>query len=302
MIDLNSLALFAKVVENGTFSATARRLNIPLSTVSRKIAELEDALGVRLLERSTRHLTLTEIGSEVLAQAQQSAEVSETVTSLVSNRLTDVKGLIRLTAPPSIADSLISPIVTSFQVAYPSVRVHTLVTDRHVDHITEGVDLAFRVGEMKDSSLVAKQILKYRHQMVASPDYLKQYSAPKHPRELLEHRLIAFSYFPTDSTWVFYNSDNDKDRVVFQSVLSMNDYTGIATALASGVGIGDLPPIVAPELLRSGELVEVMTDWRLKPKKFSLVHTGARHMARPVRLFKDFAARMALQLFPDLPN
>ena len=277
MADLNSLVLFAKVVECGTFSETARRLNLPLATVSRKISELEDALGIRLLERSTRHLKLTEIGTEVLVQAQRGVELGETVDSIVSNRLTEVKGLIRLTAPPSIADSLIAPIVIAFQSAYPSVRVHTLVTDRFVDHISEGVDLAFRVDELKDSSLVAKMVLQYRRQLVASPEYLNRFSEPKHPEDLLNHRLIAFSFFPTDATWLLYNADNKKESVVFQPTLSMNDYSGISTALVSGIGIGDLPPIVAPDLIRCGKLVEVMTGWRLRPDKLSLVHTGDRH-------------------------
>jgi DNA-binding transcriptional LysR family regulator len=170
-----------------------------------------------------------------------------------------------------------------------------------VDHISEGVDLAFRVGELKDSSLVAKQVLLYRRQLVASPEYLRKYSTPEHPNDLLNHRLIAFSFFPTDATWTFYRSDHKKESVVFQPTLSMNDYAGVATALASGNGIGDLPPIVAPDLLRNGELVEVMTDWRLKPEKLSLVHTSNRHMARPVRLFKDFVAQLAPTLFPELP-
>jgi DNA-binding transcriptional LysR family regulator len=151
---------------------------MPLSTVSRKIAELEDALGIRLLERSTRHLKLTEIGAEVLIQAQLGAELGETADSVVSNRLTDVKGLIRLTAPPSIADSLIAPVVIAFQSAYPSVRVHTLVTDRFVDHISEGVDLAFRVGDLKDSALVAKKVMQYRRQLVA-PGISQQIFCPK---------------------------------------------------------------------------------------------------------------------------
>jgi DNA-binding transcriptional LysR family regulator len=119
----------------------------------------------------------------------------------------------------------------------------------------------------------------------------------------LNHRLIAFSFFPNDATWaVLYNADNKKQSVVFQLALSMSDYADISTALASGIGIGDLPPIVAPDLIRSGKLVEVMPDWRLRPEKLSLVHTGDRHMARPVRLFKDFVVQLAPKLFPDLPD
>ena len=144
MADLNSLVVFAKVVEANSFSEAARRLKMPISTVSRRIAELEDQLGVRLLERSTRSLRLTELGSEVLTHAIRSAELSEAVESIVSNRLSDVSGTLRLSAPPSISDSLIAPLVVAFQAAHPNVRVQVYVSERFVDHIAEGVDLVVR--------------------------------------------------------------------------------------------------------------------------------------------------------------
>ena len=146
MTDLNSLVVFAKVAEANSFSQAARRLKMPISTVSRRIAELEDQLGVRLLERSTRSLRLTELGAEVLEHAVRSAELSESVESIVSNRLSDVSGTLWLSAPPSTCDTLLTPLVTAFQASYPNVRIQILVTDRFVDHIFEGVDLVFRRG------------------------------------------------------------------------------------------------------------------------------------------------------------
>jgi DNA-binding transcriptional LysR family regulator len=162
MADLNSLVVFAKVIEAGSSYEAARRLKMPVSTVSRRIAELEDKLGVRLLERSTRALRLTELGAEILEQASRSAELSEAVDCIVSERLSDVSGTLRLSAPPSISDTLLGPIVSQFQASYPKVRIQALVTDRFVDHIAEGVDPAFRLGALKDSSLVARRILTYR--------------------------------------------------------------------------------------------------------------------------------------------
>jgi DNA-binding transcriptional LysR family regulator len=123
MIDLNSLAIFAKVVETRSFSEAARRLKMPISTVSRRVAELEDRLGVGLLERTTRNLRLTDIGAEVFEHAQRSAEISEAVASIVSNRSSTVSGVLRLSAPPSISDTLLVPLVTAFQASYSDVRV-----------------------------------------------------------------------------------------------------------------------------------------------------------------------------------
>lgn len=301
MTDLNALIVFAKVAETLSFSEAARRLNMPVSTVSRKVADLEDQLGVRLLERSTRSLRLTDVGEEVLGEAQRGAEVSEAVETIVSNRMTDVNGLLRLSAPPSIADSLLSPIITAFQASYPGVRVHVLVTDRYVDHIAEGVDLVFRVGELKDSTLVARRILTYRRRLVASPAYLARHMPPDRPTDIPDHRLLAFSPGTNEHSWTFCKGAAS-ETVRFQPALAMNDYAGLAAALVAGCGIGDLPPIVGPDLLQSGKLLEVMPDWRLPIEPLSIIHLGNRHIPRPVRLFKDFASQMALALFPDLPT
>ena len=255
MADLNSFIVFAKVVEAGSFSEAARRLNMPVSTVSRRIAELEDQLGVRLLERSTRSLRLTDIGSEVLGHAQRGAEISDAIDGVVSDQLSNVSGVLRLSAPPSISDTLLAPLVGAFQAAYPDVRIQILVTDRWVDHIAEGVDLVFRLGALKDSSLTVRRLLTYRHQLVASPAYLEHHAAPETPRDLLGHRLLAFSHWKPDNSWSFTHvNGKDRETLTFLPHLAMNDFAGLAAALLAGDGIGDLPPVVQPELLRDGRL------------------------------------------------
>jgi DNA-binding transcriptional LysR family regulator len=300
--DLNSLAIFAKVVEARGFSEASRRLKIPLSTVSRRVAELEDQLSVRLLERSTRNLRLTDVGAEVLEHAQRSAELSEAVDSLVSNQLSTVGGVLRLSVPPSILDTLLAPLLGAFQASHPNVRVQVLVTDRYVDLIAEGIDLVFRFGALRDSSLVARKILTYRHQLVASPAYLERVKAPRSPRDLLDHKLLAFSYWRPDNSWTLWHQNGeDQETLSFEPYLSMNDYNGLAAALVAGVGIGDLPPVVQPELIRDGRLLEVMPEWHFRPFDLSVVHLSNRHISRPVRLFKELAVQMSPALFPALP-
>src|SRR6516225_1578364 len=299
MADLNSLIVFAKVVEANGFSEAARRLKMPISTVSRRVAELEDQLGVRLLERSTRGLRLTDAGSEVFEHALRSAELSETVDNIASNHLANVSGVLRLSAPPSTSDSLLAPLVGAFHASHPDVRVQILVTERMVDHIAEGVDLVLRVGALRDSTLVARKILTYRHQLLASPAYVEKRGSPKTPQELLDHRLLAFSRWTPESRWIFVHvNGRDKETLNFQPHLSMNDYAGLAAALVVGAGIGELHPVVQPQLVRDGRLIEIMPKWRFRTVELSVVHLGNRHIARPVRVFKEFAARMAPTLIP----
>ena len=303
MADLNSLMIFAKVVETNSFSEAARRLSMPTSTVSRRIAELEAQLGVRLLERSTRSLRLTDVGSEVLEHAQRSAELGDAVDNIVSNVVSDVSGVLRLSAPPSISDSLVVPLVNGFQGSYPNVRVSIFFTERYVDHIAEGIDLVFRFGALKDSSLIALRILTYRHQLVASPAYLKKHKPPKTPHDLLGHRLLPFSHWKPENSWSFAHANGkDRETMTFDPYLSMNDYVGLAHALMAGAGIGELPPILQPQLIRDERLVEVMPKWRFEALNLSVVHLGNRYLPRPARMFKEFVVQMAPTLFPKLPT
>jgi DNA-binding transcriptional LysR family regulator len=301
--DLNSLVIFAAVVEAKSFSEGARRLKMPLASVSRRIADLEDALGVRLLERSTRTLRLTEVGIELLEHAQRCVEVSDAVESIVSNHRASVSGVLRLSAPPNVSDSLLAPLLSAFRASYPNVRIQALITERQVDHIADGVDLAFRLGPLKDASLVARPILTYRHQLVASPEYLKRLDPPQKPSDLLSHRMITFSHWKPETSFTFVQVDTKaKETVTFVPYLSMNDFAGLTPALLAGEGIGDLPPVVQPDLVREGRLVEVMPSWHFPTYELSLVHLSNRLVPRPLRVFKEFAVQMAPTIFPNLPT
>lgn len=305
MTDLNSLIIFAQVAETNSFSEAARRLKLPTSTVSRRIADLETQLGVRLIDRSTRRLRLTDVGLELLEHARRTAELSEAIDNIASNHSSKVSGTLRLSAPPSISDSLLVPLIGAFQTSYPDIRIQIFISERFVDHIADGIDLAFRVGgQLEDSSLVARKILTYRHQLVVSPTYLKKSKPPQRPQDLLGHRLLSFlRRGKPENTWRFAHiNGKDKETINFQPFVSMNDYAGLASAVLTGAGIGDLPPIVQPQLLRDGQLFEVMPEWRLRTVNLWLVHLGNRLTQRSVRVFKEFAAQMAPKLFPDLPK
>jgi DNA-binding transcriptional LysR family regulator len=302
MADLNSLAIFAKVVEANSFSKAAHWLNMPVSTISRRVAELEDQLGVRLIERSTRRLRLTYIGAEVLEHARSSAELREVIDGLLLNKKAGLSGIVRLSIPPNITDTLIAPTVADFQRVHPKVRIQISVAAHVVDHVADGADLAIRIGPIDDPALTQRKVLTYRHQLVASPSYLDGHEAPRTPQDLLEHRLIAFSCLQPETHWTFFHGNGvDKETVRFRPYMSMNDFSGLTTALLAGAGIGDLPPVVIPALLAEGRLVEVMPEWHFSRFDLSMAYPAGRHLTRATQVFMEFACDTIPALFPSLP-
>jgi DNA-binding transcriptional LysR family regulator len=300
--DLNSLAMFAQVVESNSFSQAARRLRMPISTLSRRVTELERQLGVRLIERSTRHLRLTEVGSEVFEHAQRTSVIHDAVMDIVSNHSTCISGTLRVSVPNTLVNSILTPVIARFHQRYPEVRVQVFVTDRVVNQIDEGVDLAFRVGRLQDSSLVVRHLVSYRHRLVASPIYLDERGIPDHPRDLRRHRLVAFSSWAPRHTWSFSRNGGEAESIDFEPHLSINDYSEMASLLLAGAGIGELPSIAQFETLCDGRLVEVMPQWRFAPVSLSIVHLGSRQVSRAVRLFKDLAAELMPTLLPRLAD
>jgi len=297
MIDQNAMALYVKVVENKSFSRAARREGVPVSTISRKISELEKALGVRLLERSTRQLRMTEIGQDYYQRCRRGLEEFETANLMVKDQQAEVSGRLRLSVPPSLSDVVFIPLIEAFQVLYPNAIVNCLVTDRHVNHIEDGIDISLRVGDLKDSSLVARPLLRYRSVLVASPGYLKRAGAPSHPNELPLHALVAFSRWEAAVTWVLENN-GEAYKVNVQPRIAMNDFTGVQSAAVNGLGISEIPSIVCGQKLQDGSLVEVIPDWQFSPVTLSAVYPSNRNLSRLVRLFKDFCVEHIEALVP----
>lgn len=297
--DLNAMALFVKVAENKSFSATAKRLNVPISTVSRKVSGLEKALGVRLLERSTRQLRLTELGQAYYSYCRRGLEEIETGALMLHERQADISGSLRLSIPPGMSGELVVPLVSAFQATYPAVTVKILITERNVDFIEDTVDLALRVGELKDSSLVARPLCSYRHVLVSSPDYLNAFGTPSHPDDLQAHRMIVFGGWFNNVSLDLVNNNN-VHKVKIQEVLALNDYAGILSAITAGQGIAEIPSTICGEALLDGRLVEIIPEWRLPSTTLSAVYPSSRNLSRIVQLFKDFCVEHVDELLPHL--
>ena len=300
MIDLKSLLVFAHVADSLSFSEAARRLAMPISTVSRRIAELEKQLGASVLQRSTRNLRLTPVGREVLDLARRTVGIADAVEDIVASHQAEATGTVRLAAPPSISDSILTPLILAFQAAHRKVRVEVFITEQVVDYIADRTDFEIHVGPIQNDMLIVRRLLTFRHQLVASPAYLGRIEPPTHPGDLLAHPVLAFSHSQPDYVWHFEHLDGrDTEHLAFSPTIAMNDYVGLVAGLLAGAGIGDLPPIVRPDLVRDGHLVEVMSEWRFPAYDLVLIHPSSRHQSKAVRMFKEFAAQTILDMFPQ---
>ncbi|MES2934217.1 MAG: LysR family transcriptional regulator [Pseudomonadota bacterium] len=288
--DRNAMALYVKVVESGSFSKAAVREGVPVSTVSRKIAELEKALGVRLLERSTRQLRMTEIGQDYFERCRRGLIEFEAADALVTDQQAEISGRLRISIPPSMSDIVILPLVTAFQALHPKVVVHCLVTERFIDHIGDGIDLSLRVGHPKDSSLIASTVTIHRPRLVTSPAYLASIDSLSHPQQILPHVKVAFSRWERPLQWTVHHGD-DTAQINPEPRLLLNDYAGVLQGLIDGRGISETPTFICQPALHDGRLIEVLPDWRFDTINVAATYPSNRHLSPLVRAFKDFCVK-----------
>ncbi len=284
--DLNAMALFAQVLQLGSFSEAARRTGVPVSSLSRKISALERQLGVRLLERTTRSLNATEAGREFFSHCQRLMEAVEGAQASLQKRKSEISGTLRLAAPPSLSDIMLVPLIHPFIARYPKVSIKTLVTDRHLDMVEDEVDISLRVGPQAESSLIFRQLTRYRHILVAAPAYLATAGRPDHPADLGRHRLLGFSKWFSDVSWKLSNG-TEIQQSTLQLSLAMNDYAGILKAAVSGMGVAEIPSILCRRELREGQLVAVIPEWQFDEVDLSAYYLTRRHPFRMVELFLD---------------
>lgn len=285
--DKNAMALFVKVVENCSFSKAALREGMPVSTVSRKISELEKSLGVRLLERSTRRLRVTEIGQDYFELCRRGLADFEAADLLVTDRRTEISGNLRISVPPSMSDTVVVPLVFSFQTLYPKATVHCLVTERFIDHIADGIDLSLRVGDLNDSSLVTRAVTVNQGKLVASPGYLESAGMLSHPQDILPHVQLAFSRWQRPLLWTLTAGESTV-QLKPEPRLVVNDYAGVLRGVVDGQGVSEIPYFICETALRDGLLCEVMPQWRLPALKVAVTYPSNRYLSPLVRAFKEF--------------
>lgn len=292
MHDLNDLYYFAMVVDHSGFAAAERAMGIPKSRLSRRISQLEEELGVRLLQRSTRRFAVTDVGNAVYRHAQSMIAEAQAAREVVDRLSAEPRGTIRVSVPVGMAQQQMPKLLPEFLALYPQVRVHLQVSNRRVDVINEGIDVALRVRSSldDDGSLVMRSFGQIQELLVASPDYLRKMGRPSSPAELVDHITMSMSEDDARQRWELHGPDGQVERVELKPRVSGFDFPMLMALAVKGVGITLLPETICADAVRKGELQVVLPQWRLPQGTFHAVFPSRRGLLPAVRVFIDFLA------------
>ncbi|KRB94212.1 LysR family transcriptional regulator [Noviherbaspirillum sp. Root189] len=293
-IDLNSLVVFDRLVECGSFTAAAERLGIAKARVSIQIARLEEQLGTSLFHRTTRRVTLTDAGRSLHAECQpllqglQDAVMQVGQDGRDAGKAVRLSGTLRLTAAVDHAVLSLAPALARFAALHPDLHIDLRASDTVADLVGEGIDVAIRLGWLRDSSLRAVKLGEFGQYLVASPDYLQRSGAPARPEELVDKEWLALSLLPTPLTWKFSAPSGETCSVQMKSRIRVNSPGALRALLRHGAGISVLDQQAASEGIRAGYLVQVLPEWSLPRGGVYAVYPPGRHVPAKVRSFIAF--------------
>lgn len=288
MDTLTSMKVFAAVVDQGSFAGAADRLDISRAMASKYVAHLEEHLGTRLLQRTTRKLTLTETGSVYYERcAQILADVAAAEEGAA--HLTEApRGTLRLTVPVSFGLLHMGPLISDYLKRYPDVRIDVLLVDRRVDLIEEGLDLAVRIGTLAESELIAKRLGSDRLVIAAAPDYLERHGTPAVPADLAGHNCLTYSYATAGDEWRMTGKDGARHMVKVSGSLRASNGDMAKLAALEGVGMIRQPMFLIGSEVHAGRLVEVLADYHSDELGIYAVYPSRKHLSAKVRTFVDF--------------
>lgn len=297
MDKFGEMQAFITVVESGSFSAAAERMNIAKSAVSRRLADLESRLGVQLLNRTTRSLKLTDSGRRFHASCQRIlADLNESEQA-VSNEHATLSGAIRIAAPLSFGIHHLSPVLNSFQKTHPEVSLDLNLDDRQVNLLEAGFDMGLRIGKLEDSSLIARRLAPIRRIVLASPAYLQQHGEPRTPEELKQHTGLTYTNIPEGQLWQFTRPDGSLVSVRVPGHIKANNGEFLLNAAIDGLGIVVSTTFIACDAIKKGLLKPVLCEFEPKPVSLYAIYPSQRHLPRRVRTLIDFLA----ERFSDNP-
>ncbi len=280
--NMTGMLIFSRVVEEGSFSAAARKLGISKASVSREISALEERLGAQLLRRTTRRMSLTEIGDVFHARCKRVVEEAEAAELSVSQLQAAPQGLIRMAVPMSFGHLQIAPRLPRFLARYPGVRVDVEATDRVVDLVHERVDLSVRIRRPLDGSYVLRKLCPIRFLLSASPEYLALHGSPTQPSDLREHNCLG--YHSPSEAWLFSNGE----EIETSGTLCIDNGDALRQAALAGLGLVRLPTFLVADDIRAGRLVALLTEFTRLESGLYAVYPESRHLSPKVRAMLDW--------------
>jgi DNA-binding transcriptional LysR family regulator len=293
LVHLDLLSSFIDIAEAGSLAKASSRTGVPTSTLSRNLARLEAELGLRLVQRSTRALTLSEDGRQLYQRTAAQVQLLKEELQLAAHATAEPRGLLRLTAPSSFGRVVLAPLIAEFMARYPSIEVEALLVDRRVNLIEEGVDLAFRMGALADSALIARTVGTVERVLCASPGYLDAHGRPQQPSDLRQHRFLALTR--ELQTFDLESATGPKQHVSLHASLVCAPADALLPSLLAGVGIAWVPGFHVYQPLQAGLLERVLPDWHLPPSTIHMVYPSARSTPRKLSAFMDFVAQALAQ-------
>ncbi len=291
---LTSLTVFARVVESGGFSAAARRLNMSTTMVSNHVQSLEDRLGVRLLNRTTRKVSLTEVGKNYYERCTRILADLEEADNAANALQSTPRGTLRLYTSTHIVQ-FIAPVVAEFLALYPEVSVELSMGERMIDLIEEGVDLAIRTTPPPDSSLIVRRLTPWRHILCCAPVYLETHDAPRRPEDLARHNCVRYSFYPFGDEWHFTGPDGNPVAVRVQGNLLSSSAETLRRVALNGQGLFLAPSFFAAEDLEAGRLVPLLDGYTPVEFAINAIYPHRHYLSAKVRSFIDLAAERFLE-------
>ncbi len=289
MDSLTSMKVFGAVVEAGSFASAARRLRLSRAVVTKHVAALEDRLSVRLLERTTRKLSVTEAGGRYYERCAQILAEIEDAESEAARATVTPSGTLRISAPHTFASMHIAPHLAAFRRQYPEVELEITLSDRFVDLLEEGFDLAIRIADhLPESSLIARRLAVARFVVCGAPEYFKRHGEPQVPDDLTKHPCLGYTLSARESDWVFVCPQDQRHVVNVRGPLRSNSGELLRAAAVAGAGVMLLPTFYVGEDLELGRLKAVLTDYNVQEYGIYAVYPSRKHLTAKVKAFVDF--------------
>jgi DNA-binding transcriptional LysR family regulator len=286
--DLEAWAIFAKIAETGSFAGAASELGLSGPTVSKALARLETRFGEKLIHRTSRRFALTETGRVLAVRAAQILAEGEAVEAEAQAKSAAPRGRVRLAAPMSFGLRHVAPALPEFLAAYPEVSIDLQLDDRRVDLVASGIDIALRIAELPDSSLVARRLCPVQRWVVGTPGYFARKGLPQHPRDLENHACLSYSYLASGETWRFRSGQGEEETINIKARFSANNADALVAALEAGEGLALQPDFIAWQAVQAGRLVIALPDWTPPPLALNLVTPAGGPRALKTRVLLEF--------------